>query len=148
MSRSINAPSLVVMMSRCFGKGSDAAGGLAFGGCAPDSARADVAPDSLRRGVRVGRLRGAGAGFGVAAAADSVFVSFEGWSEAFAPVFLASSVSDFVGPGFGVGAPARVRLVVVLAPAPRLAAEDVVRRAGVAAAGAGVGFASSFASSL
>ena len=101
---------------RCFGRGSEAAGGFVPEGCAPDSARADVVPDSLapRRGVRAGRLRVAGAGLDVVAL-DSVefaalFVEVGGWPDVFAPdeftlelsaspvEFFDSPVSDFDAP--------------------------------------------------
>ncbi len=163
MSRSIIEPLLVMMRRRCFGRGSVAAGVLAFDGCAPDSVRADDVPDSpaLRLGVRAGRLRVAG--FGVAALDSFEFVAplvtLEGWpdelaAEVFAPVslappfeFFASSVSDFAAFGCAVEAGVRVRRGAVLAPALPLAAEEVVRLAGVGD-GAGVGVGSAFASSF
>jgi len=154
-----------MMSRRCFGRGSEDAGGFAFDGCAPVSARADVEPDSLAplRGVRAGRRRVDGAAFGVAAAVDPVefvalFAEVEGLSDELVPAllespvafeFFASSVSDFVAPGDGVEAGARVRRGAVLAPVLFLAAEEVVRLAGVAGdAGVGAGVASPFAVSF
>src|SRR5947209_10209970 len=104
MSRSIIEPFFVMMRRRCFGRGSVAAGGFAFDGCAPDSARAAVAPESLapRRGVRAGRRRVAGAAFD-AGVFDSVefaalFVTVEGWPDGlaldeFAAVLLSAPVA-------------------------------------------------------
>src|ERR1700753_693888 len=163
MSRSIIVPFLVMMSRRCFGKDSEDAGGVDGG--APGDARPAAEPDSLAllRGVRAGRRRVDGVAFGVAAAVDSVefvalFAEVEGLSDELVPAllespvafeFFASSVSDFVAPGCGVEAGARVRRGAVLAPVLFLAAEEVVRGAGVAdVVGVGAGVASPFAVSF